>query len=458
MFSFVGRKNEKTRAPAVEPHALTFSSMAMVGALVALSKSDPSAIPEDLPPELRETLRSLQIALRGRDESMLRQTVEYSIKASEAMAASARITGEIRETDGRAQAIAAGVEEMTASIDQISATARDIAQSMETASSAMQAGTAATAMSADASRKIGASFRSMSSAADALAEAAQQIGTFVSTIEALAQQTNLLALNATIEAARAGEAGRGFAVVASEVKALSGQTQRATDDIRTRIVRLETHVKEVMDNVVEVSGLVEESVARSEDAERQIVNVRQIVDGNTGRITDIAGLLDQQNQAVAEISRGVQAIAHHSRLSAGFADETLTMVGASEKIIAEQFAELESRNVPNYVLHRAKSDHLMWKKHLAEMMVGLKVIKAGELADHHQCRLGKWYDAVTDERLRRNPNFAALMPAHEAVHTNGRRAADLHQAGDRTGALAAFEAMNRSSTEVLAHLDALIRG
>jgi methyl-accepting chemotaxis protein len=74
---------------------------------------------------------------------------------------------------------------------------------------------------------------------DSLKSSSDEIGNVVNLIAAIAKQTNLLALNAKIEAARAGAAGRGFAVVADEVKALSVETQRATDEIARKIGQLQ---------------------------------------------------------------------------------------------------------------------------------------------------------------------------------------------------------------------------
>jgi methyl-accepting chemotaxis protein len=92
---------------------------------------------------------------------------------------------------------------------------------------------------------------------DGLKQSSGQIGNVVNLISAIAKQTNLLALNAKIEAARAGAAGRGFAVVADEVKALSVETQKATDEIAGRIGKLQHDAAELIAAVNQIISMIE---------------------------------------------------------------------------------------------------------------------------------------------------------------------------------------------------------
>ena len=107
-------------------------------------------------------------------------------------------------------------------------------------------------------------------------------------IQAIAEQTNLLALNATIEAARAGEAGRGFAVVAHEVKALAGQTAKATAEIGQNVSLIQASTRNAVDAVREIGGAV-----------RDINDVT----------SNIAGAVGQQDAATREISANAQSAA-----------------------------------------------------------------------------------------------------------------------------------------------------
>jgi methyl-accepting chemotaxis protein len=121
-----------------------------------------------------------------------------------------------------------------------------------------------------------------------LAAGAQKIGDVVKLIRSIAGQTNLLALNATIEAARAGEAGKGFAVVASEVKSLAVQTAKATEDIASHILA------------------VQSSTAGAVEAIRQIAaRMREINEYTTA----VAASIEQQSAATGEISQNVASAA-----------------------------------------------------------------------------------------------------------------------------------------------------
>lgn len=163
--------------------------------------------------------------------------------------------------------VASATEEMSVSIQQIS---NDI---LDTAKAAQSS--AATAQSSQ--EKL-----------DQLQSAVQEIDTFIQSINEVAEQTNLLALNATIEAARAGDAGKGFAVVAGEVKSLASQTHGMTDEISAKV----GHIK----------NSASEAIAAVRNIQEQITSV----DEKTNRV---AGAVEEQNLATAEISKNTQQAA-----------------------------------------------------------------------------------------------------------------------------------------------------
>ncbi len=128
-----------------------------------------------------------------------------------------------------------------------------------------------------------------SESVDGLKSSSSQIGQVIHLIASIAKQTNLLALNATIEAARAGEAGRGFAVVASEVKALSAQTQKATDEIARKIELLQRNAAS--------------SIGALGDVTRSIEAIRPV-------FTAVAASVDQQHATIGELSRSANETSH----------------------------------------------------------------------------------------------------------------------------------------------------
>ena len=119
-----------------------------------------------------------------------------------------------------------------------------------------------------------------------LSEAGARIGDVVKLITSIAEQTNLLALNATIEAARAGDAGRGFAVVAQEVKALAGQTAKATEEISSHIANMQLATQESVD-AIKAIGLT-------------IARISEIS-------TAISAAVEEQGAATQNIAQSVQA-------------------------------------------------------------------------------------------------------------------------------------------------------
>ncbi len=163
---------------------------------------------------------------------------------------------------------------------------------------------------------------------NALAKATDQIGDFVTIIKSIAAQTNLLALNATIEAARAGEAGRGFSVVASEVKSLATQTAKSTEQIGVKVTEIQTTTREVVAALTSVAEAIDQlsgvTVSVSSAIEQQRSTIENFVAGArktsaavsdvAGRMSGIAGMVQQSRVTALEVSTVAEAIQSTTQL------------------------------------------------------------------------------------------------------------------------------------------------
>jgi methyl-accepting chemotaxis protein len=235
-----------------------------------------------------------------RQERMSEEIARFSADVEATLAALGRISDEMLAASTQLSGAADHAAECTsgaatASSD-ASANVRDIASAAdELAASVSEIDRQVAQSNAIAAKAVSEAERT-NAAVGELNEAAGRIGDVVRLITDIAEQTNLLALNATIEAARAGDAGRGFAVVASEVKALAGQTARATEDIGAQIAGMQ----HATTRSIEAIG----AIART---------IRSI-----GEISSaIAAAVTEQGAATQEIARSVETAAQRTGDTAG---------------------------------------------------------------------------------------------------------------------------------------------
>jgi methyl-accepting chemotaxis protein len=259
-----------------------------------------------------------------------------------------------------------------------------------------------------AMNRIMAMIDAMDAAISRLNERSGEIAEVMKMITAIAEQTNLLALNAAIEAARAGEHGRGFAVVADEVRKLAENTKRATGEIAPVIHSFRDEAAQMLADSREMKGMADTSVG-----------------------------------AIGAFEAGF----------AGFAESAKTVQRMVDTAQDLSFTSL------------VKLDHVLYMQNAYMTVNNGPASDEGKAVavDHHNCRLGKWYESGDGYRLFRDiPSYSKLVGPHGAVHESVHQALRLLEqdwAGDQTlqdAMLAAFEEAEAASWQVVTIIENLL--
>ena len=213
--------------------------------------------------------------------------------------------------------IAAAMEQLTVSINLISDSANR-AQTISGDSELLMNETSGVVSEAvNRIAKIATVVEQASQTVRTVGQESENVSKIVLVIKEVADQTNLLALNAAIEAARAGEQGRGFAVVADEVRKLAERTTQSTQEITTMISSMQSSARDAVTCIEDAVANVNEGVILTKRVGESVSRLGASSHEVKGVIIDVSSALREQNAASNEIARNVEQIAQTGERNSG---------------------------------------------------------------------------------------------------------------------------------------------
>jgi methyl-accepting chemotaxis protein len=235
------------------------------------------------------------------------------------------VTSAAGQVSMSAQSLSQGATEQAASLEETSASMEEMASmTRKNAENAQRAAALVTDVAAQVDGS-NAALTSMVASMAAIKESSNKVAKIIKTIDEIAFQTNILALNAAVEAARAGEAGMGFAVVADEVRNLAQRSAQAAKD---------------------TAGLIEESIARSNQGAGKVEEVARAIGAITGSVAQVKGIVQEVREASQQQTQGIdqvsQAIAQMEKVTQTTAATAEESAAASEELNAQAEASMHT--------------------------------------------------------------------------------------------------------------------
>lgn len=192
---------------------------------------------------------------------------------------------------------------------------------------------------------------------------------------------------------------------------------------------------------VQYSVEVTDSEVASSDKIVQLINtVASAIEGTSAQAQQVAASSE-------EISASMETVATSIQETALMAQELNNDV--------DHFKVIKDKLTNKDILEKAKTDHLLWKSRVVNMIKGLETLSPEEVTSHNNCRLGKWYNSG-DNSFKDISEFKAMDEPHRLVHEMAQEAAKAYQQGDIRKAQSCLKKLDLQSGKVIKYLNNLI--
>ncbi|HEY9593821.1 MAG TPA: methyl-accepting chemotaxis protein [Spirochaetia bacterium] len=312
-------------------------------------------------------------SLKDMKDRLTQMVVTMQESAEQVASSSEEITASAQKLAEGAQSQASTLEETSASMEELSASVDQVSDHAQSQAAAVEQGSGSMEQVHRSIEEVSKSLQEIETLAsqsvenalegaravnqvvdgiNLIAGSSEKIGGIVNVISDIADQTNLLALNAAIEAARAGEHGRGFAVVADEVSKLADRSSASTKEIEgliresvrnvTRGVEMANGSQKAMDQIRGASEKVKdmiEGLTRSMNQQVQAVKELSIALQSVSEMSQsISAATEEQTTNAKQVSKAVESVNDVTQSSASAAEE----MSAATEHLSQMAQELQA--------------------------------------------------------------------------------------------------------------------